>query len=255
MSQDSKSSLRNSISCIVPAKNEEGSLRHVIAEILDIKQISQIIIVEGGSKDNTSVVAQKIALENKNKIILVQQESTGKFNAVSEALKHSTQDMILIWDADGTVPKEDTLKIIEIAHKKQISVMGDRLRGSIQHGAMQSANWVGNHFFSIMWAPLMSFRKLDLLCGTKIFIKSDFEKIPKVLLRIDPYGDFSMIASSIFQKKELISIPVNYNKRNYGKTNIKRWRGGLRLLLTTATVYFIFPWVRMNLKIRNKFNG
>ena len=61
------------ISCIVPARNEEGHLDQVISQILTIECITDIIIVEGGSHDNTYLEAKKIALINPNRIKVIKQ--------------------------------------------------------------------------------------------------------------------------------------------------------------------------------------
>jgi len=52
------------MSCVVPARNEEGHLREVITQILLIESISDIIIIEGGSIDNTYDLAHQITREN-----------------------------------------------------------------------------------------------------------------------------------------------------------------------------------------------
>ena len=63
------------ISCIVPARNEAGHLSELIGSILTVSQISEIVIVEGGSHDNTWEVAQEIVALNSTKVKLVRQEN------------------------------------------------------------------------------------------------------------------------------------------------------------------------------------
>ena len=70
------------ISCIVPARNEAGNLDQVISQILTIKCVTDIIIVEGGSHDGTYLEAKKIAFNNPNRVKVIKQSGIGKFNAV-----------------------------------------------------------------------------------------------------------------------------------------------------------------------------
>lgn len=228
------------ISCIVPAKNEAGHLRHVIEEIKQVKEISEIIIVEGGSADDTLFEARNIALENPYLIRVAVQNGKGKFNAVRQGAELCRESLILIWDADGTVPLESTQSIISIALNSGSPAIGNRLRGRIERGAMYKANYLGNWFFAILWAPLMKGRVVDLLCGTKIFTKNVYLSIPEWIAARDPYGDFSLLISARILGEDVLSIPVNYEKRKYGETNIHRWTGGLKLIWVTILAYLSF---------------
>ena len=225
------------MSCVVPARNEEGHLDQVISQILSIECITDIIIVEGGSHDNTYLEAKKIALINPNRIKVIKQTGKGKFNAVLLGASHALEDFLLIWDADGTVPFNSTIKVIENTLSTGNVTMGNRLSGSIEPGAMQFLNLIGNWFFAVIWSPVLSGKSLDLLCGTKIIPSKIFSVIPKWLINIDPYGDFALIATVRAQGLTIESVPVDYLKRQYGSTNIRRWSGGFRLLVTTLYVY------------------
>lgn len=234
------------ISCIVPAKNEAGHLRHVIGEIKQIKEISEIIIVEGGSHDNTLFEARNLAVENPRLIKVAVQNGEGKFNAVRLGAELCRESLILIWDADGTVPLESTQSIVTIALSSGSPVIGNRLKGQIEKGAMFKANYLGNWFFAILWAPLMKGRVVDLLCGTKIFTKSVYLSIPEKIADRDPYGDFSLLISARILGEDVLSIPVTYEKRKYGETNIHRWTGGLKLLWITILAHLIFLKAKLN---------
>ena len=232
------------ITCVVPARNESGHLRSVISEITSISSISQIIIVEGGSTDETWEVAQEIASASEFKIKAIKQTGRGKFNAVICGTKLADNPMVLIWDADGTVSLEDSKKIItySLASDSIAAVMGNRLAGKIHSGAMKPANWLGNWLFAFLWWPFLGLKKFprDLLCGTKIIPTHIFEKMPAWLIRIDPFGDFAILATCLRNQTEIKSLSVDYYPRSYGSTNIKRWSGGMKLLLTSAVS---FAWI------------
>lgn len=221
-----------SISCIVPARNEAGHLADVIRQVMLVSQISKIFIVEGGSSDHTRAEAARLAESSGGLIELLVQTGTGKFNAVLEGAANCSSEFILIWDADGTVSLSDTQKIVEVALERGVGVIGNRLQGKMEKGAMQYANYLANWAFAILWAPYTNRKPIDLLCGTKIFPREVFMKLPHKVRDVDPYGDFTLVASATINNIEIISIPVNYYKRTYGVTNIKRWRGGFQLIRT-----------------------
>ena len=228
------------LTCIVPARNEAGHLKEVLDHVLSVPEISQIIIIEGGSTDNTWEVASNIAKSEPDKIKLYKQDKSGKFNAVLAGSRYALGDFIVIWDADGTVPIQDSIKVIQAALNSGNGAMGNRLKGKIEPGAMQFANYIGNWAFAIVWSPLLRSKPKDLLCGTKVFPIEVFTEMPTWLSRIDPYGDFALISHAVSKKIKIDSITVDYKARTYGETNIRRWRGGIDLLKTTIIVYFAF---------------
>jgi hypothetical protein len=173
------------------------------------------------------------------KIRVLQQTGRGKFNAVLEGAAIANYKHLIIWDADGTVPIECTRRILEHAVNTGNATMGDRLRGNIEKSAMQRANFVGNWFFAILWVPILMSKPRDMLCGTKVFETEVFLSVPKILLKHDPYGDFSLVTTASMMNKKVDSIVVDYKARTYGETNIKRWSGGIKLLQVTLLSYWI----------------
>jgi glycosyltransferase involved in cell wall biosynthesis len=227
----------NSITCVVPARNEAGHLREVISQVKSISAIQDIIIVEGGSSDSTWDVSLELAKEDSTRVRAFKQIGKGKFNAVQHGAANAKFSYLLVWDADGTVPLECTMKVIDHALESGHATMGDRLRGEIEPGAMRFANWVANWVFAFLWWPILRTKPSDMLCGTKIVQTSVITSIPQWLLKIDPYGDFALIANARFQGYYIHSVVVDYSARKYGSTNIHRWSGGFRLLFATFSIY------------------
>ena len=87
--------------------------------------------------------------------------------------------------------------------------MGDRLRGKIEKSAMQRANFIGNWVFAFLWSPILRSRPRDMLCGTKVFETEVFLSIPKILLKKDPYGDFSLVATARLLNKKVDNIQLS----------------------------------------------
>jgi glycosyltransferase involved in cell wall biosynthesis len=230
--------ISTTIGCVIPARNEAGYLEELVTEILSIKELNEIIIIEGGSTDTTWEICQLLEKTNKNRITSIKQTGAGKFNAVLEGAKICSSDLILIWDADGTVAKEDVTRIINLAIETRNPVIGNRLTGKMEKGAMRFANKIGNWLFAILWSPLLGRKPVDLLCGTKIFPRKIFVTLPEWLEKMDPYGDFALIAYSKKQNLKISSQKVDYYARKYGSTNISRWSGGVKLAKCTVAIYF-----------------
>jgi glycosyltransferase involved in cell wall biosynthesis len=202
-----------------------------------VPEIQEIIIVEGGSTDDTWEVAQDLAREQSQKVTVFKQLGRGKFDAVMHGARAARGKYIAIWDADGTVSLEDNASIIRMCTQSGLPTMGDRLRGHISPGAMRPLNWLGNWAFAILWAPILSKKPTDMLCGTKVLPREIFTELPQEFIDGDPYGDFALIGFARLRGFEVATYIVNYQARAYGETNIHRWSGGIQLLKATLLVY------------------
>lgn len=236
--QDYPSGLeKRSLVCIVPARNEAGHLGQIIKGIRSIQEITQIVIVEGGSNDGTFEIGKKLAEANPETIFCIKQSGKGKFNAVIEGAALLESDFTIVWDADGTVPVESTQQLIDLSLKTGSFLIGDRLRGQIEPGAMQKANKIGNWFFGIAWAPLLRIKPTDIFCGTKIGPSRIFLNTPEYFKKHDPYGDIALLLTARLMRVKIESVSVTYTARVYGESKMRRWRMGLRFLKLTVISY------------------
>ena len=220
-----------SVSVVVPARNEEKNINVVISDLRKITAVNEVIIVEGNSTDETWKISQLAESNNPNYVKAIQQDGRNKLNAVLCGISLATNDHVMIWDADNTVSIPNQIELIELAEKEPGFVWtGNRLRGTRENGAMRFYNLIGNHLFALVWTPFTGMRKIDTLCGSKIFPKSLLDSCPKKVIANDPFGDFSILAAAFHSKIHVRSVPVNYLARTYGNTNIHRWRHGVQLL-------------------------
>lgn len=227
------------LKCIIPARNEAGNIRSLIEDIVTIKEIDVIVVVEGGSIDGTFEIAIDLSKKYPDKIHVMKQSGKGKFNAVLEGAKSIDTDFSMIWDADGTVPVDSTRLLIELALRENTFTIGDRLRGNMEPGAMQHFNKIGNWFFAALWAPINRIKPTDVFCGTKIGPSKIFLDAPKAFIELDPYGDLCLLLSSRSHGIKVNALPVNYYARKYGESKMRRWKVGLEFLKITLKSYLL----------------
>lgn len=196
----------------------------------------EIIIVEGGSTDSTYAEAVDLQLRFPKYVKAYKQTGKGKFDAVIKGVRESSLPMVMVWDADATVNFEQNQLIYLFPESENRLITGDRLRGKRDRGSMRLLNLVGNWLFALLWSFILRQRPIDLLCGTKKFPRHLISDSPDWLLNLDPYGDFSILAMAKINSLEIISLPVHYHSRSYGKTNIHRWSGGVELLKITLMI-------------------
>jgi glycosyltransferase involved in cell wall biosynthesis len=198
----------------------------------------QILIVEGGSEDLTYQDALFLQKQFPLTVKVLNQDRFGKFDAVIKGINHAIHNTVMVWDADATVNFHQNIEIYQVSNIPEALVTGDRLRGKRDKGAMRIANFFGNWAFALVWAPYLKSKPIDLLCGSKKFPKKLVEKSPEWLKQLDPYGDFTMFEMARKMELPIISIPVHYHSRSHGKTNIRRWQGGLNLLRISLLIFY-----------------
>jgi hypothetical protein len=225
------------LTCVVPARNEAGHLERLVKSILSVEEISYVVIVEGGSSDNTYEIAEKLSKMNPDRLSCIKQTGKGKFNAVLEGASIHKTEFTMIWDADGTVPVESSREIINQAFSGNSFSMGDRLRGDIEPGAMQFANKVGNWLFAIAWAPINRIRPTDIFCGTKVAPSEVFAKVSKYFVSADPYGDIALLLAARSLDIKVSAVTVRYTARMYGESKMNRWKMGFTFLKLTQLSY------------------
>ena len=227
---------RYSVSIVIPARNESGNLEGGLLRIPKFGRSQEIIFVEGNSTDDTWQKIEEIAEKYKNDytIITAKQEGKGKYDAVKKGFSLATGDVLMILDADLTVPPEDLPKFYNaIATGKGDFINGCRLVYPMEKQAMRFLNMLGNKFFSIMFSWLLSQPLKDTLCGTKVIRRSDYLKLAanrKFFGDFDPFGDFDLLFGAFKLNLKIVELPIRYRERTYGETNISRFKHGLILL-------------------------
>jgi glycosyltransferase involved in cell wall biosynthesis len=231
-----KMSPKPAITLVIPCRNEAGTIGLAIEKGAKLPAVKEIIVVEGNSTDKTHQIAKQYLnqIDSTVSCSLFKQRNKGKWDAVTLGIKKSSHDFISIWDADLTVSPEEQKMIHEIFLDSiqvddNVFATGNRMSNR-EPGAMRFFNVLGNYFFGYLWNYTARGQINDSLCGSKIFKKSNLDFLPQEIKNLDPYGDFSIIASEILSNSRTISVPVIYRARTYGQTNIARWRGGLELL-------------------------
>ena len=225
-----------SVSIIIPARNEAGNIEQALLRMPKFGTQQELVFIEGNSSDTTWSTIQELALKYQNtfNIKIAQQSGKGKADAVRKGFDMASGAVLMILDADLTVPPEDLPKF----YKALISGKGDFINGTrlvypMDKDAMRFLNYIGNHFFSWAFTWLLGQRFKDTLCGTKVMLKSDYLKLVKnrsYFGDFDPFGDFDLLFGSYKLNLKIVEIPIRYRERTYGSTNISRFKHGIILL-------------------------
>lgn len=234
-----KSPLRVSIVC--PCRNERGNIREAIARTPLMGPATELIFVDGNSSDGTVEEIEAAIRDYKGPLelrLVKQGNGKGKGDAVRKGFAAARYEVLMILDSDLTVPPEDLPKFYAaLVTQKGEFINGVRLVYPMEDQAMRFLNLMGNKFFSSALSWLLEQPIKDSLCGTKVLLRSDYEKIAHnraFFGEFDPFGDFDLLFGAARLNLKIIDVPVRYRARTYGETKIHRFTHGWLLLRMTG---------------------
>jgi SAM-dependent methyltransferase len=235
-----------SVSVICPCRNEAGNIQQIADRLPTMGSHTELIFVEGHSRDNTLDECRRVAasaLEKDIKVLV--QEGRGKGDAVRLGFAQAKGDILMILDADISVAPENLVDFYEaIVSGKGDFINGCRLVYTMDPKAMRFLNLLGNKFFALLLSKLMGQPVKDSLCGTKVLWREKYMEIAAgraYFGDFDPFGDFDLLFGAAKLNLKITDIPIRYRERTYGSTNINRFADGsllLRMCRKAATKLF-----------------
>ncbi|HXJ95537.1 MAG TPA: glycosyltransferase [Terriglobia bacterium] len=227
------------VSVICPCRNEAGNIQQIVERLPAMGAETELILVEGHSKDGTLAVCRSVAaaMPEKN-ITVLEQQGRGKGDAVRLGFSRARGDILMILDADVSVAPEDLAHFYDaLVSGKGEFINGCRLVYTMDPKAMRFLNLLGNRFFALLLSTLIGQPIKDSLCGTKVLWRSRYEEIARgrsYFGRLDPFGDFDLLFGAAKLSLKIVEMPIRYRQRTYGATNISRFADGWLLLRMSA---------------------
>jgi ubiquinone/menaquinone biosynthesis C-methylase UbiE len=223
------------VTVVVPARNEEGNIPQIVDRVPQMGAGTELIFVEGNSTDDTwGAIQRELALRPGVRAKAFKQSGKGKGDAVRKGFQEASGDVLMILDADLTVAPEDLPRFYEAWRSGHAEfVNGVRLVYPMEDRAMRFFNHVGNKFFSLAFSWLLGQNIKDSLCGTKVLSRQHYRMIAanrSYFGEIDPFGDFDLLFGAAKYNLKIVDLPVRYQERVWGETNIRRWSHGMLLL-------------------------
>ena len=223
------------VSVVIPARNEAGNIEAAVKRTPEMGAGTELIFVEGHSKDGTWAEIERVARESPGRRIkTLKQPGRGKGDAVRAGFAAAAGDLFMILDADLTLPPEELPKFYAaVASGRAEFANGSRLVYPMEKAAMRFLNMCANKAFGMLFTWFLGQSLKDTLCGTKVLRRAAYERIAAnraYFGDFDPFGDFDLLFGAARLNLKIVDIPVRYRERTYGTTNIQRWQHGWLLL-------------------------
>jgi glycosyltransferase involved in cell wall biosynthesis len=223
-----KLELKPVVSVILPALNEEEAIRKVINEIpLEKMPPTEILVVDGCSDDRTRQIAKdcgaKVIIEN----------NKGYDQAMDTGLKLCKGDVIVWMDSDYTYPSYQIPEIINpILENKADIVLGSRIKGRIQPGAMIPTHHFGNILLTMLYNILFFQFVSDTQTGLRAFNKKTLGFIDfKLNKRGWGFGwNTQMLTQAAKKRLRIKEIKIDFRPR-LGCSKLSTLKDGARILI------------------------
>ena len=215
------------VSFVIPALNEEGIVGKTIKsipvdEIEEAGYDVEIIVVNNNSTDNTAQEAKDAGAT------VFLEKNRGYGNAYIRGFKEATGDIIIMGDADGTYPLEQSMDFINyIVDDGSDFVIGSRFKGTIEKGAMPALHqYIGNPLLTKMLNILFNSEYSDTHCGMRAFTKDALHKMNLTA----PGMEFAveMVIEAREKNLNIKEIPISYKKRGGGEAKLSSFTDGWR---------------------------
>ena len=213
------------ISIILPTLNEETGVGKVIDEIpmtqLEMMGYSaEVVVVDGNSSDQTREIAEK-----KGARVIVEKRK-GKGRAVRTALENVSSDFIFVLDADYTYPPTYIPEMLDILRRDNPVVIGSRLKGRYEKGALRRQNVIGNHLLTYL-ANLLFRTRISDVCTGFWGLRGDVTDCLE--LSTDGFQFEAELYAELAKKGYSIAeVPILYRRRK-GKAKLSSFRDGVKI--------------------------
>jgi glycosyltransferase involved in cell wall biosynthesis len=214
--------LDKKVSVIIPARDEESSIRNLISRIKEnlAAYDYEIIVVDDGSKDNTKEIARSSTV-----MTLSHDRSLGKGAAMKTGARAATRDILVFLDGDGAHYPEDIPNVIApILQNGGDLVVGSRsfhgLQASGSYWPRRIANKLASFVTSVIisfFLPLATFFKCpvkwinvaDAESGFKAISKENWHRLDLISQGFEI--ETEMIYEAARNRLAIVEVPISYN--------------------------------------------
>ncbi|HTK08036.1 MAG TPA: glycosyltransferase family 2 protein [Ktedonobacteraceae bacterium] len=213
---------RCSISVIIPTKNEAKNLPYVLPRLPAC--VSEVILVDGNSSDNTVEVAQQLYPS----ICIIKQQKTGKGGALLEGFAAATGEIIVMLDADGSADPTEIERFVEPLQHGYDFAKGSRfMKGGKSHD-ITLLRRTGNFALQQVVNLLFGTRFSDLCYGYNAFRRHCLERID---IHCEGFEIESLLNIRVhLAGLKITEVPSVEYPRIHGMSNLRAFKDGWKIL-------------------------
>ena len=198
------------LTVLIPAYNEENTIKKVIEEIpkkMESIHKIEVMVIDDGSSDKTAEISRDAGAK-----VISFRKNQGRAKAVAEGFKRflkSGSDILVLTDADDQYDSgEIPLVVNPIIDKTADMVLGDRQVKKLDH--MKFGNKIGN---IMVTKTLSSLIKMDISDGQSGFRAYTRESVAKLHI----FSSYTFTQETLIETKfkglKMVNVPITFRKR------------------------------------------
>jgi Glycosyl transferase family 2 len=221
---DRRRDRRTKVSVVIPTLNEAGNIEQVLGDIPE--DIHEVILVDGRSHDNTVEIAKRARPD----IRTLTQPGNGKGDALRAGFAAATGNLIVMLDADGSADPAEIPSFVAALEAGADFAKGSRFLAGGGSTDITPIRRLGNHVLCGTVNVLYRTHFSDLCYGYNAFWT---RCLPFISLDAPGFEVETLINLRIAGAGMKISeVPSHEAERVSGRTNLKTFRDGFRILFT-----------------------
>ena len=206
----------NTVAIVIPAFNEEITLKKTIIDYHTYLPDAAIYVIDNNSTDSTNEIAKSTieGLSCDGSVFFEKRQ--GKANAIRKAFSEIDADIYVMVDADLTYPAKEIKKLIApVINGKADMVVGDRhTTGSYKKENKKELHNLGNWLVRILVNMLFKAKLNDIMSGCRIFSKNFVNNYPIMSTGFEL--ETEMTIHALDKRFNIIEIPIEYKDRQGG---------------------------------------
>jgi len=163
------------LSVFLPSHNEEANVERVVrgylAELPNVADDYEVIVVNDGSRDRTGAIADRLAVENPHVRAVHHEVNRGYGGAVISGIRAAKMPYVLLSDGDGQFDPKDVAKLTAFVPDYDVVV------GRRAHRADHLMRKINGKAWTLLVQVVLGVGISDIDCGFKLFKREFLDKI------------------------------------------------------------------------------
>lgn len=206
-----------SVSVIVPAYNEEATIRQVVLDFVSHAAVDEVLVVDNNCKDKTAELAREAGAR------VVEESAPGYGCALRCGMREASSDLFVLVEADGSFRASDLSKFLAYMEDETLVIGTRTTRQMVQQGAnmpflLRWGNVTVAKLLELFWYASSEPRLTDVGCTYRALPREVYARIKDGLTEAGPSFSPEMMCEVLRHRLRLIEIPVNYHARAGGES-------------------------------------